>query len=489
MWLKKRSFVIENLIIKKMKQFTDKTVLLCIALLMAISGYSKNLNVQQAGVKADGLTMQTSQIQQVIDECARTGGGVITFSPGKYLTGTLYMRSHVELYLERGATILGSTNIPEDYPVRALIYANRIEDAGISGHGIIDGQANTPEYLAHGFKLNDGVRPNGIIFEDCKDMTAHDFEIRNAASWTFRLLRCDGVRINAIKIHSLMQGNNDGIDVDARNVTISNCLIECDDDGICLKSDSRDFLPKNITVSNCVIASNCNPIKFGTSSYAGFRNVTITNCAIRPTTESHIWDWSTEYDGIAPKTKTGLAGIAIECVDGGTIEHVVISNITMEGIITPIFICMNKRHGNGMGVLRDVSISQVTAVAEGILPSMISGIPGSRISDILLRDITVEHHGGEKVMTERLPENLTGYPENRMYGRKNPAGGLFIRHADNIKVDNFKLIMRNRDERPVVVADDVDGLKLDEIKAVNASKTVVQNIDSKNVTLDSKPVD
>ncbi|MGI6243026.1 MAG: glycoside hydrolase family 28 protein [Prevotella sp.] len=472
-----------------MKLSTVQTVILSIGLLMSAPGYSKNINVQESGVKADGVTMQTTQIQRAIDECARTGGGVVTFSPGKYLTGTLYLRSHVELYLERGAAILGSTNIPEDYPVRALIYAKDVEDAGISGHGIINGQADTPEYLAHGFKVNDGVRPNGIIFEDCKNMTAHDFEIRNAASWTFRLLRCDGVRINAIRIHSLMQGNNDGIDVDARNVTISNCLIECDDDGICLKSDSRDFLPENITVSNCVIASNCNPIKFGTSSYAGFRNVTITNCAIRPTTESHIWDWSTEYDGVAPKTKTGLAGIAIECVDGGKVEHITISNITMEGIITPIFICMNKRHGDGTGVLRDVSISQVTAVAEGIIPSMITGIPGSRISDILLRDITVEHYGGEKPMAKRLPENLTGYPENRMFGRKNPAGGLYVRHADNIKVENFKLIMRNRDERPIIVADDVDGLKLDEIKAVNASSTIVQNDNSKNVTLDSKVVE
>lgn len=466
-----------------MKQLTAKFVILNLMMLTASVGHGKSINVEQYGVIADGVTMQTTQIQKAIDECERTGGGVVTFSPGKYLTGTIYLRSHVELHLERGATLLGSTNVPGDYPVRALIYAEGIEDAGISGHGVIDGQANTPAYLAHGFKVNDGIRPNGIIFKDCKNMTANDFEIRNADSWTFRLFRCDGVRITGIRIHSLMQGNNDGIDIDARNVVVSNCLIECDDDGICLKSDDKNFLPENITVSNCVIASNCNPIKFGTSSYAGFKNVTITNCTIRPTTESNIWDWSKEYDGIAPKTCTGLAGIAIESVDGGKVEHVTISNIAMEGIITPIFICMNKRHGGGTGVLKDITISQVTAVAEGIIPSIISGIPGSRISDVTLRDITVEHHGGEKAMTARLPENLDGYPENRMYGRKNPAGGLFVRHADNIKVENFRVIQRNKDQRPVIVADDVNGLAIRGVQAVNSSSTLVQDIESKNINL------
>lgn len=457
-------------------------------LMTALPSMSKNVNILERGIVADGVTLQTQAIQKAIDDCAASGGGVVTFNPGRYLTGTLRLRSNVELHLDRGAAILGSTNVPGDYPVRTLIYAEGIENAGISGEGIIDGQSDTPAFLAHGFKVNDDVRPNGIFFKDCKNMSARDFEIRNAGSWTFRLFRCDGVRIHDIRIHSLMQGNNDGIDVDARNVSISGCLIECDDDGICLKSDDANFLPENIAVSNCVIASNCNPIKFGTSCYAGFRNVSITNCTIRPTTESHIWDWSTEYDRVAPKTLTGLSGIAIECPDGGTIEQVTISNITMRGIITPIFINLNKRHGDGKGTIKGVNISQVTASAYGIIPSIISGIPGSRISDITLRDITVEHEGGEAAMTERLGENLTGYPENRMFGRKNPACGLFVRHADNVRVYNLRVVQRHQDERPAVVADDVDGLQILGLQTVNAGKEAVKNIGSRHITLDGKNI-
>ena len=194
--------------------------------------------------------------------------------------------------------------------------------------------------------------------------------------------------------------------------------------------DIPGFLPENIVVTNCVIASNCNPIKLGTSSYAGFRNVAFSNIVIRPTPESNIWDWSEHYRKVAPGTCTGLAGIAVECVDGGTVENISFDNIIMEGVITPIFVCLNHRHGE-KGVLRDLKFRGITAKANGIIPCLISGVPGNAVEDILLRDITVEQEGGEEPAQELLPENLDGYPDNRMYGPWNPAGGLYIpAHVD-----------------------------------------------------------
>ena len=465
-----------------------KRFLLMICFVPVMGAWAENVTVTDFGAKGDGVTLNTAALQRAIDACAESGGGEVIVPPGRFLTGTLFLRSHVELVIQRGATILGSTRIPADYPVRTLIYAEGIEDAGISGQGVIDGQARHPDYIAQGFVVNDDVRPLGIHLQDCKNMSIRDIQLRDIDCWTLRLFRCDGVRIDNIRIYCLLQGNNDGIDVDAKNVTITNCLIECDDDGICLKSDDPDFMPENITVSNCVIASNCNPIKLGTASYAGFRNVTMSNIVIRRTTESNVWDWSTEYDKVAPGTMTGLAGIAIESTDGGLIEHLSFSNIVMEGVITPIFIYMGDRKNRDSGIIRDIDFSNIKAVCESNIPCLISGMPNHRITDINLRDITVEHQGGEAIMTEPLQENTSGYPENRMFGRKNPAGALYIRHADNIKVVNLNARQRELDHRPVVVANDVNGLQVNELRYTGSDGVKVQAIGSREVYLDNNVI-
>lgn len=465
-----------------------KLLLLVLFFIPSVVALSSNVIVTDYGAQGDGVTMNTSALQQAIDACAESGGGEVVVPPGRFLTGTIYLRSHVELVIQRGATILGSTNVPADYPVRTLIYAEGIEDAGISGQGIIDGQARHPDFIARGFVVNDNVRPLGIHFQDCRNMSIRDIQLRDIDCWTIRLFRCDGVRIDNISIYCLLQGNNDGIDVDAKNVTITNCLIESDDDGICLKSDDPDFMPENITVSNCVIASNCNPIKMGTASLAGFRNVVMNNIVIRRTTESNVWDWSTQYDKVKPGTKTGLSGIAIESTDGGLIEHLSFSNIVMEGIITPIFIYMGDRSERGTGVIRDIDFSNIKAVCEGIIPCLISGMPNNRITHINMRDITVEHQGGEAAMTEALPENISGYPENRMFGRKNPAGGLYVRHADHLFLENFRINQRETDHRPVVVVDDVSDMHLNDFRATGSDAAMVQNNNSSDIFWGEKEI-
>lgn len=115
--------------------------------------------------------------------------------------------------------------------------------------------------------------------------------MKNSATWTFRIFRSQYVFVRGIKIYAHTNWNNDGIDIDG----------------------------KNVVVSDCIIASNCNPIKFGTASRAGFKNIAISNCIIRAASESNIRNWNSlswmERYCVA-KPITGLAGIALEAVDG-----------------------------------------------------------------------------------------------------------------------------------------------------------------------------
>ena len=100
-----------------------------------------------------------------------------------------------------------------------------------------------------------------------------DVTLRNSAYWTQDYEKCNGVIVRGVKVYSHANWNNDGLDIDSRNVVVSDCYIDCDDDALCLKSDT-DTPCENVTVTNCVLKSNCNAIKFGTSSYSGFKNVT-----------------------------------------------------------------------------------------------------------------------------------------------------------------------------------------------------------------------
>ena len=443
----------------------SKIALCVLAGLMAVSIQARNVSVLETGAVSDGKTLCTAQIQKAIDLCSESGGGQVVFPQGTFLTGTIYLKDHVELYLERGSRILGSLEIPGDYPKRALVYAEKVNDIGIAGPGTIDGQSDHPSYKER-FRVNDGKRPRGVEFSFCNNVSVKDVTIRNAGSWTLHLVGCDGVDIDGITIYCLTQGNNDGIDCEARNVRIANCKISCDDDGICLKNDLRGFVTENVTVTNCIVASNCNAIKLGTSSLTGYRNITVSNCVVRPTEESVIWDWPAEYRGIPKGTNTGLAGIAVESVDGGHIENVTFDNIVMEGIITPIFVCLGSRKGNGS--IRNIRFTGITAKANGVIPCLISGTPDLRIDGVVLRDIVVEHEGGEDLMEERLPENEKGYPENRMYGHRNPAGGLFIRHADNVRIDNFQVVQRNLDHRPAIFLDDVKDARIRDVKSTGS---------------------
>jgi polygalacturonase len=423
-----------------------------------------NFNVRDFGAVGDGVRLDTKAIQETIDACARSGGGTVNFSAGTYLTGTIVLKSHIMLELDSGAVLLGSTKL-EDYPIhvpalrsytdvyvdKSLIYAENLENIGICGRGQIDGQGAK-------FKGHYMVRPYLMRFIGCRDISVSDVGIHNSPMWVQHYLACDEVNIRGISVHSKVNANNDGIDIDScRRVRISDCEIVSGDDAIVLKA-TCDRPCQDVAVTNCVLSTNCNALKLGTESNGGFENIVISNCSI--------------YD-------TRLAGIAIEMVDGGRLERVTISNIAMNGIGTPIFVRLGDRarpfvEGGarpGMGSLRDVTISNIEAINAKNTGCAIAGLPGHAIENMTLENIHLSFVGGGKLADARreIPENPEKYPEFHMFGIL-PAYGFYCRHVRNLAMRNVETRFVGAEERPALFCDDVEELEMAGSKLACASE-------------------
>ncbi|MHC4517559.1 MAG: glycoside hydrolase family 28 protein [Planctomycetota bacterium] len=422
-------------------------------------GAEKLYDVRVFGAKADGETLCTPGIQGAIDACSGDGGGTVYLGPGKYLSGTIYLKSGVTLRLAAGCVLLGSTRL-DDYPVtvpayrsytdnyteRSLIYAEKAERLAITGRGIIDGQGRA-------FKGPYKVRPYMIRFIACRDVVVEDVTIVNSPMWVQHFLACDDVRISGITVKSHVNHNNDGIDIDScHRVVITGCHIDSGDDAIVLKSTSARIC-KDVTVSGCVLRSTCNALKMGTESNGGFRNIVLTGCVIHD---------------------TRLAGVALEIVDGGVMDGIVVSDITMDGVGAPIFVRLGHRARPfkegmdklGIGSLRNVTISNIEARGGNSTGCAIAGLPEAKIENLTLSNVRLSFKGGgTKGDAKRaIPEHPAQYPEYSMFGRL-PAYGLYCRHVDGLTLNNVQLQVDSAEMRHALVLDDVAAVMVDQLRA------------------------
>lgn len=172
--------------------------------------------------------------------------------------------------------------------------------------------------------------------------------------------------------------------------------------------------------------------------------------------------WEKRVPGVTNPI-TGIAGMALEVVDGGFMEDVMISDLTMEDVQTPVFIRLGRRKHSDNSYLKNIQIKNITATSVSYVASSITGVPGLRVENVEISDIDFRLKGGGKIIDTQaeVPEAEEEYPENRMFGVMLPAYGFYVRHADNIRFINTKLsIIGNEEERYAFVADDVNGLEI-----------------------------
>jgi polygalacturonase len=467
-------------------------------------------NVRAFGATGDGKTLDTAAINKAIDACSKAGGGTVYFPSGTYLSGSIHLKSFINLHLDAGAILLGAPQKmgaydpaePFDGPAyqdgghtyfhNSLIWGEDLTNVSITGQGMINGgglvrsasildrisgfsnfgKANVAWNKADQSTNENSLRigNKAIALKRCRHILLRDITIFHGGHFALLATGCDDMTIDNVTIDT----NRDGLDIDCcRNVMVSNCRVNSPfDDGICPKSSlalGKPVITENLTIVNCQVSGfeegtlldgTMKPsrvkdgrIKFGTEANGGFRNCTVANCTFR-------------------KCK----GLALEEVDGGILENITINNITMMEVAQyPIYITTGSRNrGPGVtkpGKLKNVLISNI--IATGIDPMsgiQITGVPGEPIEGVRLENIRlVFNGGGTRENADRVPPELgTGYPEASRLGIM-PAYGVFARHVRDLELANIHLNFENDDVRPALMAVDVDGLEIDNLKAQTVS--------------------
>ena len=463
-------------------------LLILIGLLTAFYGKAQTYNIVDFGAKTDSTFLNTKAIQSAIDKCYNKGGGEVLVPAGTYYTGTVFLKSNVYLRLSAGAVLQGSYN-PADYPehnissakkygtithnglyvetMKALIMADNAHHTGIVGQGTVKGAG---EGKAFQLGLNKDGKPKNLFFIGCSHVLLRDISVLNAAQIAISISGCEKVNVDGIYLRSLVNWNCDGMDVDARDVTIANCIIDSEDDALCFKSEYLGKFCENITVNNCVVSSLCNGIKLGTGSRSGFRNITVSNCVIKKASVNGYRHWKMTPDVVyQPDIQSVNTGIVILGVDGGIVENVNFSNIVMTDVLSPIFIRTGKRFlspDKKPSVMRHITIQNVRAESRSIIPSVIAGLEESPAEDIRLANIRISvpitvHADSLKKFPISVPEDVKGYPENRLtFGFRLPASAFYVKHVRGLELNDISVTFREDDARPAFYIDNSKGIML-----------------------------
>jgi len=421
----------------------------------AASATNQVIDATTAGVIGDGATLNTTSIQKAIDACAAAGGGTVSFPAGNYVTGTIQLKSHVTLQLDKGATLLGSTNSADyrnldpfidgsgNQMGHALIVALDADHVGIEGSGAIDGQGRKLSANEKPFT----IRPFLLRWVRCTNVTVRDVHLSNPGAWTLAFFQTKGALVQGLTIRTRDEKlqNNDGVDIDSsEDINVDNCDIISGDDALVIKSTGASPT-RNITATDCQLSTHTNAIKLGTESYGGFENISIARCKI---------------------TKTDMAGIALNTVDGGDLRHVTINDVAMDGVKAAISIRLGARlkafrageqPKTAPGELTDVTVDNVRATHVGMIGILINGVPGHPVQALTLENMQLELPGGGTAgdAAKVLPEKEAAYPEYSMFGKKIPAYAIYARHVSGVKFTNIKTSLLKPDARPATVLVDV----------------------------------
>jgi polygalacturonase len=463
-------------------------------------------DIRSFGACGNGRALDTDAVNAAIRQAAMTGGTVVV-PAGRFLCFSIRLASGVTLLLSEDAVIeaadparhAGAYDPPEEAPGElyqdfghshwrnSLIWGIGLHDVAITGPGRIEGTGLTRDGPGARWRRDTGERPlsmagmseaeiralepdvremtgrgnKAIALKNCRRVTLSGFTIVKGGHFAVLATGVEDLLIERLTIDT----DRDGIDLDCvRRARVRGCQVNTpNDDAIVLKSsyalgeaiDCDDVLIEDCTVSGYDPGTMLDGslgrtqqlapdrdrvtgrIKLGTESNGGFRNIVIRDCRFERS-----------------------RGLAIETVDGGVVENVTVSNVTMREVTTaPLFLRLGDRRrgpsGTGTGAIRAVRIENVEATGiDHRFAATIAGLPDARIEDVTLRGVHFTYAGGGTAADSRrrpplLPDS---YPEPSMFGIT-PAWGLWVRHATGVRLNDVHFTTENPDERHQILSE------------------------------------
>lgn len=435
---------------------------------------AKDYNILDFGAEEGRLS--TAAIQKTIDECSEAGGGKVIVPAGTFITGTVFLKSNVNLYLENGSVLKGSTNL-NDYSRRCLspgiIYCEDAINVGISGTGTIDGSGDSfydfsknhvyeefdknhtrqkENYMPEGEFFTDGpvkrTRAPGmtIVFFHCTNVFVTGITIKDTPIWATRFGFCDGVLIDGITIrNNPLIPNSDGIHCTiSRNIRISNCNISGGDDAIVLTGFPKDeetpgintteqvqhtygnktIYGENMTVTNCVLKSSSAGIRIGYGQHP-IRRCTFSNIVIHDSNR----------------------GIGIFAHDSSNIEDLIFSDIIIEtrlyngqwwGNGEPIHLsAISRFEGLKAGQIKNVKFSNIIATSEhGII---LFGLEDSKLENISFTNMQLIIRKGKETIAYGGNFDLRPATPKAMQLFEHDMPGIYAQHVNKLAICDFAL--------------------------------------------------
>jgi polygalacturonase len=393
-----------------------------------IAARSQDYVITKFGVGTDSTRLQTKVIQDVIDKAEENGGGTIVVPKGVFLTGALFFKPNTRLHLQEGAVLKGSDDIA-NYPLlpsrmegrsiyyyAALVNAYYVDSFSITGPGTINGNGLKywKEFWAHRDSMRkvgksstnlEVHRPRLLFIWGCNNVTIQNAKLYNAGFWTTHLYQCNNVLIENCDIRSpwkpVPAPSSDGVDIDVcKNVTVRNCYISVNDDGVCVKGGkgpdahkrAEDGIVEDVLVENCSFGDVHAALTLG-SECVHARNITMRNCKVdneRPVLNLKM----------RPDTYQLFENITIDNVTGRCGEL-----ITM--LPWKQFFNMGGSTEKPFGTIRNLTISNVHVKCKSF--GVMEGNPADQVSGVVLKNITAvaETPGFTNKYSDVKAENVT----------------------------------------------------------------------------------